>query len=213
MKDDFRYEIKYEINPQFAGSIRRVIAMHPQGFRKVFPDRWVNNIYFDTPGFVTCQDNLSGISERKKYRLRWYGDINPIERSTFEIKIKSNMVGRKENTRMAPDTPLRQLLDQLRDRHDLPDGLQPTIQNRYLRSYFLNFEGNFRLTVDRHLQHASFDKLLGQPSAHLLSYPLQILELKFEMDAWDQHKAITRFIPYRQTKHSKYVSAVMACWT
>ena len=210
MPEDFRYEIKYEIEPHLAGSIEQVIQLHPLGFSKAFPDRWVNNIYFDTVNLETCQDNLNGISERKKFRLRWYGEITPIITSTFEVKIKSNMVGRKESWKMPKADSFDEIFHSLQDSH-LPAGLFPTIQNRYLRSYYVDMEGKFRITVDRQLQHIAYDALSPQPSRHLRPFKPIILELKFDVSSIDRHKEVSRYIPYRQTKHSKYVSAVMSC--
>ena len=212
MQDDFRYEIKYEIERRDAFAIQEVIAMHPMGFKKAFPDRWVNNIYFDTPHFVTCQENLDGISDRKKFRLRWYGDRAPIQHPKFEIKIKTNMVGRKETMKMPEGFILTDLPSILMESGKTPDGIQPVIQNRYLRSYFIDMHGKFRITVDRELQHARLDTLNHGPVGNLQNFDPIIMELKFDSDAIGMHKEVSHFIPFRQTKHSKYVSAVLSCW-
>ena len=63
MSSDFRYEMKYEVDPDIAHAIASIIHTHPAGFVKAFPDRWINNIYFDTVDFDTCQHNLDGISK------------------------------------------------------------------------------------------------------------------------------------------------------
>ena len=39
-----------------------------------FPDRIVNNVYFDTPDLAAFEANLWGAPERRKCRLRWYGE-------------------------------------------------------------------------------------------------------------------------------------------
>ena len=45
-------------------------------FRKQYPDRKVNSIYFDTPVFTDVWDNINGFFNRKKIRIRWYDEIN-----------------------------------------------------------------------------------------------------------------------------------------
>ena len=45
-------------------------------FRKQYPDRKVNSIYFDTPVFTDVWDNINGFGNRKKIRIRWYDEIN-----------------------------------------------------------------------------------------------------------------------------------------
>ena len=69
-----RYERKYRIENVDISLINQIVKMHPAGFRKAYPDRSVNNIYLDTPDFETYRANVAGVSERKKYRVRWYGE-------------------------------------------------------------------------------------------------------------------------------------------
>ena len=56
-------------------------------------DRLINSIYFDSEDFITAQDNLAGISGRKKYRIRWYN--NDDKNINYEIKLKKNNLGQK----------------------------------------------------------------------------------------------------------------------
>ena len=103
-----RYERKYKIEDLSLDVVHQVIRNHPASFRMIFPDREVNNIYFDTPALSTYQDNVKGIGERRKFRVRWYGDKrNTSTKNNFEIKIKENELGRKE----VYDFPLFDLKD------------------------------------------------------------------------------------------------------
>ena len=56
---------------------------------KSYPDRWVNNIYFDNINLDLFNQSIEGISRRTKVRLRWYGDFHNIENSILELKLKS----------------------------------------------------------------------------------------------------------------------------
>ena len=58
-----------------------------------YNDRVVNSIYYDTNNFKSAQDNLAGISQRKKYRVRWYNDDK--KNILYEVKIKKNNLGKK----------------------------------------------------------------------------------------------------------------------
>ncbi len=51
-----------------------------------YPDRWVNNIYFDNINFDLFNMSVEGQSKRNKVRLRWYGDFYNIEKPTLEQK-------------------------------------------------------------------------------------------------------------------------------
>ena len=55
-------------------------------FKKKFPKRIVNTIYFDTASHKDVWDNVNGFGNRKKTRVRWY---NKLENSdVFEEKRK-----------------------------------------------------------------------------------------------------------------------------
>ena len=58
-------------------------------------DRIVNSIYYDTNDFKSAQDNLAGISDRKKYRIRWY-NYEEVVTPKLEVKIKNGSVGTKK---------------------------------------------------------------------------------------------------------------------
>ena len=209
MLSEFRYEMKYEIDADHAHAIAAVVKTHPTGFKKAYPDRWINNIYFDTPDFVTCQDNLSGISNRKKFRVRWYGSENEIVKPKLEIKIKDNNLGQKRTLPIGSDL-VEDIYKFIKKQPYTPEALIPVIKNRYKRTYFINAEGNFRLTVDRAISNGRIS-FIGQPlSAYMISSPKVIVEIKFDKQHLKHHKEITRYLPFRQTKHSKYLTAVLS---
>ncbi len=92
-----RYERKYKISGISPNLILQNILLHPAGFRFLYPKRQVNNVYFDSPSFQTYKDNLMGLSDRKKFRARWYGsETLNIEKAQFEIKYRNNEVGDKK---------------------------------------------------------------------------------------------------------------------
>ena len=77
---------------------------NPAAFKVSYPDRYVNSVYYDSHDFRFYRENVQGISQRVKYRVRWYGKeyqtmIYPI----IEKKIKSNMLGAKEYISMPED--------------------------------------------------------------------------------------------------------------
>lgn len=91
-----RYERKYRIEELTVAEIRAQLDRHPAGFRKLFPDRQVNNVYLDTPALQFLGENLAGIAQRKKYRIRWYGsDLREARQPVLEVKIKDTELGEK----------------------------------------------------------------------------------------------------------------------
>ena len=211
-----RFERKYQISHLSKFSVEQAVKLHPAGFRKIFPNRQVNNIYFDTPDYQTCRDNIEGSNQRKKYRLRWYGtDLQQINNPRFEIKIKHNELGRKEtlefpNHQLSNLPQITQQVNQLMIKDTLLQFLKlsPTLLNTYQRSYFGTSDGKFRITVDWNLQF--------YPPLHQGAFQRQpfiekqiILELKYQEQDDVLAPAIFKCLPFRQTKSSKYVRGVL----
>ncbi|GJM31986.1 MAG: VTC domain-containing protein [Saprospiraceae bacterium] len=200
-----RYEHKYVVENFHAFEVEHLVRMHPAGFRKAFPDRQVNNIYFDTADFSTFQHNLMGISKRHKYRIRWYGNpIETVRNIRLETKIKDNQLGRKEwEDREVEDwNSLINLIPNLNWTKELQ--LQPALLNAYQRAYYSTFNGKFRITVDHRLQFGPFNSSFPR-LVHELPHKV-ILELKYDQALEHEADRITQYIPFRIDKHSKYVT-------
>jgi len=183
------------------------------GFRQAYPDRKVNNVYFDTPGWRTFNDNLAGISERTKYRLRWYGcRSGPIRESAFELKRKENLLGtkiifsidKKIDWEMVPGLP--RSLPQVQ-----VNGLFPSLVNEYWRSYYHSADGRFRLTIDREMQCAPYR---SRPE-RLRSFEdnLLVVELKYGRDQDHLLDEFTQYWPLRMDRFSKYVNGMQLVYS
>ena len=207
-----RYERKYKIDHLSKYAVEQAVKLHPAGFRKIFPNRQVNNIYFDTADYQTGLQNIEGVNQRKKYRLRWYGqDLQQIDKPRFETKIKHNELGTKqiiqfESTQLANLAAITEAVNQqAQNRHLL---LYPSLLNTYQRSYFGTANGKFRMTVDWDLH---FYPLLHKTafSQYPQSQESVILELKYEESEDNNAKDIFNYLPFRQTKNSKYVTGIL----
>lgn len=206
-----RYERKYKVENINQEVVRQIVQSHPASFRKIFPDRQINNIYFDTANLVAYNENVDGIANRRKFRVRWYGqDIFKIEKPKVEIKIKNNLLGRKE-TYPAIDfelMDLKPLTNSITKHSDLKLSFIPTLINSYQRSYYGTANGDFRITIDWNLQYFSL-----MNARHFTRYNIAdeatVIELKYEEDKEDIADPILQNIPFRFTKSSKYVSGMI----
>ncbi|MEL6863298.1 MAG: polyphosphate polymerase domain-containing protein [Bacteroidota bacterium] len=204
-----RYERKYKVEEISKSLVEEVIRLHPASFRKIYPDRQINNIYFDTPGLTAYKENVMGIASRKKYRVRWYGDDpHQVQSPKLEIKIKSNQLGYKESMNVAPFelNQLRPLKEQIR-RLFPHMVLHPVLLNAYRRSYYGTSDGRYRITIDEHLRYCSLLKTL-QFTYFSIEDPSIVTELKYDAHLDNDVDAIMQHLPFRQTKSSKYVSGV-----
>ena len=95
-----RYERKVVLQRRVLGDVMATVQKNQAIFTKQFPDRKVNSIYLDTIDFNALQMNVKGISNREKWRLRWYGNISGPVPMTLERKWKQNQLGGKDLHRM-----------------------------------------------------------------------------------------------------------------
>lgn len=210
-----RYERKYRIEKISASAVRQTVRLLPQGFRVAFPERIINNIYFDTPDFIKIRENRDGISKRKKLRIRWYGEAS-IDKATLEIKGKNNQLGTKEHykTKFSNFKNLGELTDfVLTASGQQIYKLKPVILNQYKRSYFVTPNNKIRITVDERLRFQPlFDKGLNSPIQSVLEpddhywieSKYKILELKYGAGDIKPANDIAQYLPFQLTKFSKF---------
>ena len=71
----YRYERKFLVEHMGHHHAIALIKQHPYLFYQPYPPRFINNFYLDTPEMDNYDDNVSGAADRRKVRLRWYGDL------------------------------------------------------------------------------------------------------------------------------------------
>ena len=210
-----RREVKFLLTQKDDAWARSYIFRHKAGFLKEYEDRYVNNLYFDTPDFKNYYDNLNGISDRVKVRLRWYGDMTRLDRPALELKHKRNAYGWKRVHKVNQRLFLKytQWQELIRGLHSpiIKDiigsmGYRATLCNRYLREYYRSGCRRFRLTLDTHLiympQYISSTINLDLPR---LVKTHTIVEVKTERKNELELESICCQFPFRITKSSKYM--------
>jgi len=206
-----RYERKYRIENQSLAFVEQMVRHHPRGFRTLFPDRQINNIYFDTPGMTCYKENVAGIAERKKYRVRWYGNLMETEGTDnqLEIKIKNNALGDKKRYSF-PSFLMRdwrQLGSVVAGELSHQVSLIPTLLNSYQRSYYGLPTKKFRITIDRKLGYCPLIQENQQPEIRHLDEAI-IVEIKYDESLEMEADQVLQYIPFRATKNSKYVTGI-----
>ncbi len=219
--DPFRYEVKYVAR---ASDLHRLLAWVQNtgaGFTEPYPQRQVNNIYFDTFDHFAYAENLSGASARSKVRFRWYGEVDQPEKGTLEVKRRRTGVGWKLSYPVGPLTlagvpwaTIRQAL-----RRQLPAvaqlwldaNPQAILINRYHRRYFQSADQKVRLTVDWN-QRVYDERHSGVPNlTRLANLPdTLVVELKFDRRDRPLANRYAQGLPLRLSRNSKYVVGVQA---
>ena len=96
MKNNFRFEKKWVFNNIDKETLLSNLINSKLFFREQFEERTVNSIYFDTLNLKSAVDNLNGVSDREKFRVRWYGKNSELlNEPILENKVKKNFQGYK----------------------------------------------------------------------------------------------------------------------
>jgi hypothetical protein len=209
---NFRYERKFTVPDEFSlNTIEQSIKRNKALFREVFHLRQVNNIYFD---------NVLGVSDRKKIRIRWYGDtFGEIKKPVLEIKIKKCFVGDKWSYKLKPfvldNNFNNDMIQNIFNSSKLPFPIlesvkmvSPTLLNSYLRKYFLSANNKFRITLDDKLLYYKIDKRLNNFNFIPTKDANKIVELKYGLSDDKMANTISTQFPFRLNKNSKYINGI-----
>ena len=214
--DEYRNEIKYLLYGVNRKTLYIQYKLSSLLLSKSYPDRWVNNIYFDNINLDLFNQSIEGISKRTKVRLRWYGNFHNLENPLLELKSKSGHKNIKKSIlikgKLIYDKNLSKFFNSLISSKSLSENfkyllkeLRPVVANRYFRSYHSSANNKYRVTTDTSLNFAN----LITSSLGFLCWKKQkdvsIIELKFKKS--DDH--VVNFMTeirsrYRMSQISKY---------
>ena len=214
-RNSMRYEKKYIIRQNEQYRILHLIKNSGLFFKKIFYPRTINSIYFDNENLELYKQNINGLINRKKFRIRWYSDN---EFSNLEIKIKNGNLGTKEiyplgsilknNNKISfqkIDRVISKLNKDINSKLIL-SYLKPTLFISYKRTYYLSKIIDCRLTLDEEIKYYKIENkhININPRKSLNS----IVELKFpsNLDIFELNN-FSKF-PFRYSKHSKYVRGI-----
>ena len=183
-----RQEIKFLIN-----SKEKYELIDKNQLKKLFPDRIVESIYFDTEDLQFFNLSEEGITPRFKIRLRGY---NNKRLDNLEIKTTNNYHREKVTIKnfLFDNYELHKNLKKI----GIKQTVQKKIRVKYLRSYY-NIENVGRITLDRNIEF-----LYPDESFHNSKKILQnILEVKVQRENFDKN-FIEKVINLKETRFSKY---------
>ncbi len=215
-----RFERKFIIPGNLVYSIEQIIKASSAMFSEVFYPRFVNNIYFDSVSFQFFHDNINGVSERTKARIRWYGDLErDIKKPVLEFKQKFGLTGIKTAFPLEPfslrDIGVPNFRSSLFQksaldfhRKELMISLKPTLINRYRRKYFLSADRKFRITLDHCLEYFPANLFENISIRRFNDSISMIMELKYDKEHQPESSELTQEFLFRLVKNSKYVRGI-----
>lgn len=183
-------------------------------FRNQYPLRNVNSIYFDTHDYISIRQNLDGVSNKKKIRIRWYGEKDVLTKPIIEIKSKKGFETKKEsipikeldNLKLISIKNLKTIQDKLNLKLKQKKIIYPVLTTHYEREYFISSNGKIRATVDYNLK-SIFLSNLSQIDIIKNFKNICILELKYPTGLDKYVRENLKDISLRLSKNSKFVNS------
>lgn len=210
--DMIRFEKKYVISLTKAFELRKSI-MATSSFRIDHASQTVNNLYFDSPGLVAVEENILGLSNRLKYRIRWYGNNDYDINARFEIKRRKDVGNWKEGnfSLFLKNSPWKLEISEFPELHSfdqlagITDSnikfMKPSLLNKYQREYYINSDGD-RLTIDRYIKYRNCRNGITKND------PNVVVELKYSSSK--ENKGLIDFFNMTLGKNSKYVNGILS---
>ena len=184
--NNYRYEIKFVLDESSYSDALQWLYVCTNAVNR-YPDRYINTIYLDNLDLESVRDNLAGVSDRVKTRIRWYDSNSD---SKLEKKIRKGRLVKKEITPLDLGDDFSSDLSPLELRNRINDALYnetelnddyyiSTLGVRYLRKYFEDQVG-LRVTFDEKIQFSDlYDDIEPFPfSNRLIDYKQKIMEIR-----------------------------------
>jgi len=208
-----RYELKYIFSENEVSKFFNWFHCL-KSIKKIYNSRKIYNIYYDDLNLSSAQDNLTGLSVRKKYRLRWYEYKNIFSNQNFEIKLKENRLNYKKIFKLNKkvdesnysnifNRKYKYFASSLNENKKIflfNKLLFPVLKNSYLRDYY-SYENQIRITLDYPCEYFDLNSLKSQSYLNKFF----VLEFKFDPSKTDIAKKIIINMPFRISRFSKYM--------
>ena len=212
-----RYEKKFRISksefPIFVSLVNKL------KFKVHYESRFISSIYYDTVNFNLYRDSINGVSQRRKYRARFYNDNS--EEINFEEKIKIADLGykkihSKKDLKNINKIKLFFMMDKKCKYVHIPTRFlkiyYPVSFINYFRSYFISYDNKIRITYDEKINYSKIinykkDFSLGTKIPDLLG----VIEIKYDEENITSKNVIldlTSCLNFHLSRNSKYCNSI-----
>lgn len=194
-----RQEIKFDIS-----GIEKSKIIRKYKLRKIYEDREINSVYFDTIGLKFFNQSEEGITPRSKVRVRFYDSSTSIN---YEIKNSYNYIRSKVTSNK--DRYEKKSFEEFLNKNNFWLKLYPQLLVSYNRSYYYSIFG--RVTIDKNIKYAiasnyNFDDLRSK-KLNFYNEPKSVLEVKIDNTVYVKD-ILKNFLEFRETRNSKYCDGI-----
>ena len=208
-----RHEIKIPIFFENLNILKRYL-LNIKNLKKQHEDRYISSIYFDTKDLTLANYNLEGISNRYKFRVRWYNKNQNIFR--YEIKKKINKLSQKkiyfsknslgDNIKDLFSNKNLLLINKIdkEERFVIRNlNLLPIIKVEYLRNYLI-YKNKVRITIDH---RPTYEMKYGSHISKKKDSNI-IVEYKFDEIDYDIAANLIKESYFNPKRFSKYIKGL-----
>jgi len=189
-----RYEIKFDISEYKQHEIIKDYKLV-----KLYPQRIIDSIYFDTINYDYFYDSEEGQVPRKKIRIRNYN-----KGKIYSLEFKFTNFHHREKIVFNNFTyNYQNLLRRIKELH-IHDLIYPNLLVNYTRQYYSSSIG--RITIDKNISYQKVDNYFKPTSAALHDHKT-ILEVKIQKDFFDKNKVL-KFFNFKESRNSKYCNGI-----
>ena len=214
MRDIYRYERKFILSNQTIPELENLLRNSKFNFKKNYPTRKVNSIYFDDYNASSVLDNLDGNNFKNKVRLRWYGKKKLINSPTLELKNKNGYVNYKKIYKIKNFQPTKFtkknvdfMMKKLFYKYNFLKKKIAISSTHYDRLYFISSRNNIRATLDFNINYFNIQK---HSNYNLNKYSKSfIIEIKYPNEKDEYVRTKLENITLRVSKNSKYINSLI----
>lgn len=212
--EELRYEKKWVYNKNHFHQIISKLCRSNLKFKVQHESREVNSIYFDDNKLSNVRENLEGEKNRKKLRVRWYGEENLVDEVFLEIKQKNalktfkkrQIIKFNKKINICDFDNLNNLKKKIKINHLNNNILYPKIHIKYKRTYLVSSNNLIRATLDENIRYrklSTFNEIFYRNFNNL------ILEMKYDINLDQYFRTTINQIFSRYSKNSKYVNCMI----
>ena len=211
-----RFERKWVYKGEDSLMIVNALIRSKFFFNFQYTNRQVNSIYFDDAHYSSILENLDGVSQKEKFRVRWYGNKINLNDAQLEVKKKIGFETTKKikkidelkNLNILNDDSLKNIENYTNDTLNLKKKITPLLTTHYNREYFVSNNKLIRATLDSNLE--SFDlRINGNRDILKNYYNNKVLEIKYDVNLDNFVRENLKTISVRLSKNSKFVNSAI----
>lgn len=223
MEEHYRHELKYVLNQWQYLQIRSRICQVMKRDSHVGSEGTyqIRSIYFDNLQDKALREKIYGVSQREKFRIRYYND--DFTQITLEKKIKNNNLCRKENASLTEAQCRRLLAGDLEWMRTHPSSLvkelygkmqyqqlKPRVLVSYTREPYVYAPGNVRVTFDWNVRTTMYHEKFLEETVYDIETKLEsgerIMEIKYDGFLPSVIQDLLQEAGIRQQAFSKYAA-------